>query len=125
MLGGHLPDEGQTMDADRARELLTTSQAEVRRLLGEVGIDEDQDHEAKADNGDIADPAPALDAQAVDEAVAAGLRDKLDAIERALQRLDEGSYGRSVLSGEIIPDARLEADPTAELTVEEASAAER
>ena len=113
------------MDPDRARELLTTSQGEVQRLLGEVGIDEAQDHEAKQDNGDSADPAPALDAQAVDEAVAAGLRDKLAAIERALLRLDDGSYGRSVLSGDVIPEARLEADPAAELTVEEASSAGR
>ncbi len=125
MLDDHPATKGDHMDSDRARELLTASQAEVQRLLGEVGTDQTQDHEAKAETGDIADPAPALDAQAVDEAVAAGLRDKLAAIERALQRLDDGTYGRSVLSGDVIPDARLEADPAAELTVEEASAAER
>ncbi len=38
----------------------------------------------------------------------------------ALKRLDDGSYGRSVRSGVPIPDERLEADPAAELTVEEA-----
>ena len=37
---------------------------------------------------------------------------------------DAGSYGRSVRSGQPIPDERLEADPLAELTVEEAAAAE-
>ena len=37
-----------------------------------------------------------------------------------LQRLEEGTYGRSVRSGAPIPDERLEADPAAELTVEEA-----
>ena len=36
-----------------------------------------------------------------------------------------GSYGRSVRSGQAIPDERLEADPLAELTVQEAAAAER
>ena len=40
--------------------------------------------------------------------------------DRALARLDDGSYGKSVASGEPIPDARLEADPAAELTIEEA-----
>ena len=43
----------------------------------------------------------------------------------ALKRLDDGSYGRSVRSGVPIPDERLEADPAAELTVEEARQAER
>ena len=40
-------------------------------------------------------------------------------MERAEARLEAGTYGLSVLSGEPIPDARLEARPTAELTVEE------
>ena len=40
-------------------------------------------------------------------------------------RLDDGTYGRSVRSGEPIPDERLEADPAAELTISEARAAER
>ena len=43
------------------------------------------------------------------------------AIGRAEERLVAGTYGLSVRSGLPIPDERLEADPTAELTVEEAS----
>jgi len=39
--------------------------------------------------------------------------------------LTAGSYGRSVRSGQPIPDERLEADPLVELTVEEAAAAQR
>jgi DnaK suppressor protein len=35
-------------------------------------------------------------------------------------RLEEGTYGLSVQSGLPIPDDRLEADPAAELTVDEA-----
>ncbi len=50
---------------------------------------------------------------------AADLRAELAAVERAEKRLEEGTYGLSVLSGEPIPDGRLEARPTAELTVEE------
>jgi DnaK suppressor protein len=44
----------------------------------------------------------------------------LGALERATERLRNGTYGRSVRSGAVIPDARLEADPAAELTVDEA-----
>jgi DnaK suppressor protein len=45
--------------------------------------------------------------------VAAGLEERLSAIEHAEQRLVDGTYGRSVLSGAVIPDDRLEADPAA------------
>ena len=43
------------------------------------------------------------------------------ALDRAEQRLAAGSFGRSIRSGRPIPDERLEADPAAELTVEEAA----
>ena len=76
---------------------------------------------AANESGDIADPAEPLTAQEMDDAVIAGLRDRLGAIERAETRLREGTFGRSIASGQAIPDERLEADPAAELTVEEAS----
>jgi len=47
------------------------------------------------------------------------LKEHLAAIERAEERLAAGTYGLSTESGEPIPDERLEAVPTAELTVEE------
>ena len=40
-------------------------------------------------------------------------------VERALQKIDEGTYGFSDLSGMPIPKARLDALPEAVLTVEE------
>jgi DnaK suppressor protein len=36
--------------------------------------------------------------------------------------LEEGTYGRSIRSGDPIPDGRLEVEPWAELTVEEQAA---
>ena len=68
----------------------------------------------------MSDPSEPLVAEQGDDAVAASFRDRLTAIGRAEQRLDDGTYGLSVPSGLPIPDDRLEADPTAELTVEEA-----
>jgi DnaK suppressor protein len=47
------------------------------------------------------------------------LREELAAIHRALERLDNGTYGISVESGEPIPDGRLEAVPWAERTADE------
>jgi DnaK suppressor protein len=60
----------------------------------------------------------------MDDAIAESLQARLETLDRALARLDSGAYGRSVLSGQPIPDERLEADPAAELTIEEAKAAE-
>lgn len=54
-----------------------------------------------------------------DDAVAASLRERLHAIQRAETRLADGTYGRSVRS-EMPVDARLAAHPAAGLTVEEA-----
>jgi DnaK suppressor protein len=53
------------------------------------------------------------------------LRVDLAAVERAEQRLAEGTYGLSIESGEPIPDERLEIMPTAERTAEEEARFER
>jgi DnaK suppressor protein len=50
---------------------------------------------------------------------------ELSDIEAALRRVEEGTYGYSVLSGEPIPDERLEALPAARYTVEEQERLER
>ncbi len=108
------------MDSSRARALLRAERAEVTTLLRQTeeaaGI-AGQAPDSPTDSGDEALP---LTEQATDEAVAGQLRERLGAIDRALARIEAGTYGRSVLSGEPIPDQRLEADPAAELTVEEA-----
>jgi DnaK suppressor protein len=111
------------MDQDRARALLLAERAEVEGLLKDAESAGQQDRAAEDETGDIADAAQPLTAQGIDDAVAASLRDRLAALGRALRRLDEGTYGRSVRSGLPIPDDRLEADPAAELTVEEARSA--
>ena len=38
---------------------------------------------------------------------------ELDAVEHALQRLDDGSYGSCEVCGSALDDAHLAADPTA------------
>ncbi|MDA8281725.1 MAG: hypothetical protein M0Z42_00170 [Actinomycetota bacterium] len=112
------------MDERHARQLLREEREEVQRLLAEVGR-RDAVREAGDEHADRDDGAQPLTADGTDEAVAAGLRARLDAIARAEARLDAGTYGLSVKSGEPIPDERLEADPAAELTVQEAAAARR
>jgi RNA polymerase-binding transcription factor len=109
------------MDHDQAARLLQGERRRVERLIAQTQTDGESDRAAALETGDLADPAERLTAEGLDDAVLDGLRGRLDAISRAEQRLADGSYGRSVRSGAPIPDDRLEADPAAELTVEEAT----
>jgi DnaK suppressor protein len=111
------------MDENRARALLQDERIEVLSLLQGTEADAQADRETEDEEGvDVSDPAQSLTAEGMDDAIAESLRDRLAAIDRALRRLDEGTYGLSVRSGVPIPDERLEADPAAELTIEEARA---
>ena len=109
------------MDEDQARARVMAERAEIEDLLKGAAIEGRQDRATEDDEGvDISDPAQPLTAQFENDAITANLRDRLVALDRAEQRLNKGAYGRSVRSGAPIPDERLEADPAAELTVEEA-----
>jgi len=111
------------MDEQQARTRLQAERAEVVDLLRDTESAGQQDRvgeDEEAETGDSADAGVYLTAEAFDDSTADTLRDRLATIDRALKRLDDGTYGRSVRSGAPIPDERLEADPAAELTVEEA-----
>jgi DnaK suppressor protein len=111
------------MDDEKARALLHAERTRVQQLLdATVGAGRD-DRQAANEPGDMTDSAEPLTAEEADDAIAVSLRERLEAIRRAEQRLDAGTFGRSTRSGQAIPDSRLEADPAAELTVEEAERA--
>jgi DnaK suppressor protein len=105
------------VDPDRARELLSAERARLERALAGLGHVDD----GELDTRDQADLATEVAQEELDEGLADQLRDQLEAIERAEERLAAGTYGLSVESGEPIPDDRLEAFPAAERTVEEES----
>jgi DnaK suppressor protein len=111
---------GAIMEIDRAQALLLTERRRVEQLLKETGEAGQADRTAANQDGDMFDSAQPLTDEGTDASVQAGLRDRLAAIERAEKRLADGSYGLSVQSRLAIPDERLEADPAAELTIEEA-----
>ena len=110
------------MDESRAWELLLAERAEVAKLLKETEAAGVADLSPGDDPRDYGDAALPLTEEAETAAVASGLQERLQAIDRALARIEAGTYGRSVLSGQPIPSERLEADPAAELTIEEARA---
>jgi len=104
------------MDPERARELLAGERHRIERALARLGH---QDTGEPADEEDPGNLASDLYQDELDEGRADDLREDLAAVERAEARLADGTYGRSIESGEPIPDARLEALPTAERTAEE------
>jgi DnaK suppressor protein len=110
------------MDADRARELLAHERARIERALAELargeGEGEGEGHEEDVPL-DAANVATDTFEAELEEGLSDRLRVELEAVERAEQRLAEGTYGLSVESGEPIPDARLQTVPWAERTAEE------
>ena len=79
-----------------------------------------EDRSAQESEIATSDAAEPLAAEGVDQAVTASLVRRLDAVHRAMARLEAGTYGRSVRSGQPSPAARVAAAPPAELTCEAA-----
>jgi DnaK suppressor protein len=102
----------------RERERIEASLADRKQLrrgeVEEVGGDDDS-----VDDGEV------IGDEEVDDALIAQLRAELKAVERAEKRLEEGTYGLSIESGEAIPADRLETIPWAERTPEEQERFER
>jgi DnaK suppressor protein len=104
------------VDPDRARELLAAERERIERALRRLGPVDDGE---EADEFDAANRAADLYEDELAEGRQEDLREQLAAVERAEERLAAGTYGLSIESGQPIPDERLEARPTAELTADE------
>lgn len=104
------------MDIERARELLAAERNELERALGNRRHQDDSEIASFQEPSNV---AANLALDELNEGLAADFRERLEALERAEQRLASGRYGLSIESGDPIPDERLEAFPTAERTVEE------
>jgi DnaK suppressor protein len=107
-----LPEKEARELLAQARERIETSLADIARLRG-------GDHREAADEIDQADRGERIEEDEVDEALEKRLRNELAEVEKAEERLKDGSYGLSVVSGEPIPAERLKAIPWADRTVEE------
>jgi DnaK suppressor protein len=106
------------VDPGRARQLLQRERDRVEHELASLEADRG-DGELSSLDQHTADSGSELFEVERDRSMIDRLRNELRAIERAEQRLEEGTYGVSVDSGEPIPDGRLEAVPWAERTAAE------
>jgi DnaK suppressor protein len=110
----------------RARELVARERARIESMLAELGGEiRAEGSIQRQQTGDSADAGSALETESANVALEADLREQLAAVERAEERIAQGTYGRSVESGIPIPDDRLEAEPLAERTIEEQRLYER
>ncbi len=105
------------IDDAHARELLERERERIERSLAD--FERNRDRDLSGLDQHPADDADRLQGDEVDEGLAEQLRDELAAVERAERRLEEGTYGLSIESGEPIPAPRLEAIPWAERTAPE------
>jgi DnaK suppressor protein len=105
------------VDSERAQELL---QAERSRIEADIAALRQGGPLEGDDQGEPGDrDSESIYQDEFDEGRLGDLQDQLAAVERAEARLQGGTYGLSVVSGEPIPDDRLEVLPTAERTIEE------
>ena len=94
-----------------------------RQLLGTEENTIARERAARQEHGEEAEEFEDEAQEMVQQEVNQDLRDVNDQrianIERALQKIIDGSYGVSDLSGRVIPRSRLESTPEAVLTVQE------
>jgi DnaK suppressor protein len=105
------------VDPERARELLDRERKRIEDGLAALARDGPLEGSNRLEPGDV--DSEDLYQDELDEGRREELRDDLAALERAEARWEAGTYGRSVQSGDPIPDNRLEALPLTERTVEE------
>jgi RNA polymerase-binding transcription factor len=105
------------MNQERARQLLAAERSRIEEALARLDRDGPLESSERDAPNDLDDEH--LYQDEFDEGSRADLQEALAAVERAEARLAAGTYGLSIDSGEPIPDARLEALPTAERTVKE------
>lgn len=105
---------------ERQRETLLRLRASLKSALEAAETEESELRGAAADAPrEYEDDAQELDALGADDDLVGRDLDRLQRVERALRKIDDGTYGVSDLSGQMIPRERLEAVPEATVTLSE------
>jgi DnaK suppressor protein len=109
------------------QERLQRLREELLRLLHSAEEDERSRGEEEGDftEHDSGDMSRDIFDREIDATIAEQVEQRLEIVDRALQKIEEGTYGLSDISGEPIPRGRLEAVPEAIRTVEEQQRFER
>ena len=124
-----IKDSGGTLaDNEIDQEFIARQKQRLQDLKTELervrdGLQEDERFRAGEEEDftqhDSGDMSQSLFTREVDATIEHQVERRLQYVERALQKIEEGTYGLSDDSGEPIPRGRLEAVPEAIRTVEE------
>jgi DnaK suppressor protein len=111
----------------KQNERLQSLREELLRIMGAAEEDEHLRTEQEADftEHDSGDMSRDIFDREIDATIVEQVEHRLEIVERALQKIEEGTYGLSDVSGEPIPRGRLEAVTEAIRTVEEQQRFER
>jgi RNA polymerase-binding transcription factor DksA len=101
----------ETHTAANLRSALEQERTDLQQQLGDLGVGADSAELTYDAN--FADSSQVTAERGENEALIATLKDSLTAVEGALDRMDQGTYGVCERCGGPITDARLEAMPTA------------
>jgi len=114
-------DEIDHQFVERQRERLLGMRDELLRIREGVAEDERDLGEREGDftEHDFGDMSQDMFTREMDASIGEQAERRLGEVDRALQKIDEGTYGLSDDSGEPIPRGRLEAVPEAIRTVDE------
>lgn len=104
--------------SDRRRTALLDQERSLRREIGDLGADPDADEVAFDADPGFADRSHSTEERERVMTMARSLRTNLREVERALGKLDDGSYGRCERCGNPIGDERLDAIPWAPLCID-------
>lgn len=121
-----MPEENGGLDKDFVEEQrirLEALREQLARAVTQAGTLSPEETEAEDihEPMDIADLGAIVTGHDIDQAVHKTAERRLRYVERALQKIAEGTYGLSEISGQRISKARLESVPDAIYTVEEES----
>lgn len=112
---------------EKQGQRLSEIRAELLRIV--EGMEEDQRDRAVAEGdateSDSGDMSQSLFTREMDATVEQTMENRLQSVDRALQKIEEGTYGICDDTGEPIPKGRLEAMPEAIHTVEAQQRRER
>ena len=114
-----MADKTPPIDEQTARELLKSERERIESSLSDLGRLIDEEKREIDDDTDAVEAGGHIEEEQVDEALVRKLRRERDAVERAEKRVEDGTYGFSIDSGEPIPAERLKAIPWAERTADE------
>jgi len=114
-------DEIDQQFVERQRERLVGLRDELVRIREGMAEDERDLSESEGDftQHDSGDMSQSMFTREMDASIGEQAERRLGEVDRALEKIEDGTYGLSDESGEPIPRGRLEAVPEALRTVEE------